>query len=572
MYRRMISTAILFWLALSCASAASAAVIEGRVYLDTNRNGQADADEPGMQGVLVSDGLRVVATDASGNYRLETPDLPALVWVNVPRDHAPGGPFWRMTDGTNREDFGLVSRPQSDEFTFLQITDTHIGRADILQQFAEGVSDLPIPIAFVVNTGDLVGGVDTVPPDKAKAQFDRYIGAAAAFQQPLYNVPGNHEHVSFLVPDVDQTHPFYGKGLYRQLLGPTYYAWDWGGIHFIALDGTTLPYQERLGDEQLAWLRAHLDFQPEDRPLVLFCHQSLATLRDAGELEKMLRGRHVLGAFCGHLHRTFTTQLGDIPVDHTGALSGSWWSGPNPDGTPQGFRLVQIDGGKLKTAYTNREGAYPLYVSSPPASSVQEGRIEIEVVLVDYGRPVEVSASFADNRIPLQAAGREPLWSTWTGTVDTRQAFDGDRVVKVVSQAGDEISSCEMRYLVVNGRVEPYQADTSAKLKMAVRGIDAPNAILLGGEPLAVIPADTPNETTLEFEIGRERLARLNQVTIRAADQGNVKDHFSVGPVWLEYQGRRIYDLRYPSFMRHGIGGNDPDRAEKALYFCLPGK
>jgi len=139
-----------------------------------------------------------------------------------------------------------------------------------------------------------------------------------------------------------------------------------------------------------------------------------------------------------------------------------------------------------------------------------------------------------------------------------------------VSRLGDETGACEMRYLVVNGREEPYHADASATLKMTVRGIDAPNAILLNGEPLATIPADTPKETTLEFPIARERLGRLNRVTVRAADHGTGKDHFSVGPVWLEYLGKRIHDLRYPTFDRHTIGGNDPARGEKDLYFCLP--
>jgi len=569
---RAILWTALFWLSLAYSSAAAAAVIEGRVYLDTNRNGRAEVGEPGVEHVLVSDGRRVVATDSAGNYRLETADSPALVWVSVPRDHAAAGTFWRSTEGAGREDFGLVSRPQNDDFTFLQITDTHIGRDDVLKQFAAGVGDLPVPIAFVVNTGDLVGGVDVVPPENAPAQFDRYFRAAAAFQPPLYNVPGNHEHVAFNVPEADKTHPFYGKGLYRQLLGPMYYSWDWGGIHFVALDGTSLPYQEKLGEDQLAWLNADLQFQPDDKPLVVFCHQSLPTLRDASELQKILQDRKVLGAFCGHLHRTFTTQLDNVPVYHTGALSGAWWSGPNPDGTPQGFRLVQITGGKLKTAYTSREGANPLYVSAPAASSVHAGPIEIEVLVVDFGRRVEVSATFADSQVPLQPAPRDDLWSIWTGTVDTRQAFDGDRVLTVVSQRGDETSSCEMRYLVINGRAESYAAGASATLKMQVRGIDAPNEVLLGGHPLAVIPADTPKETTLEFALAQERLGKLNRVTIRAAEQGAGKDQFSVGPVWLEYQGKRIYDLRYVTFERHAIGGSDPTRAEKDLYFCLPAK
>lgn len=570
-------TLILVALILSCFSTlgrppvASAVEIQGQVYFDANQNGRADDGEAGMADVLVSNGRQVVATDASGTYRLDRLADQTLVWISVPKGHAAADRFWRLADGEAPDQFGLVARDQGSDFTFLQITDTHIGRDDLLKQFAASVARLPVPIAFVVNTGDLVGGVDVVLPEKAQAQFDRYFAATAAFEQPLYHLPGNHEHVAFNVEDADPTHPFYGKGLYRKLLGPTYYSWDWGDVHFIALDGTSLPYQEKLGAEQLEWLKADLEFQPAGKPLVVFCHQSLPKLRDAGELEQVLRGRRVLGAFCGHLHSTFTTQMADFPVYHSGALSGAWWSGPNPDGSPQGFRLVQIAGGQLKTAYTSREGAYPLCVVAPSASSVQSGQIETEVQLVDFGRPVQVSAWFEGNEIPLKPAGRDELWSTWKTALDTTLARDGDRTLKVVSKLGAEISSSETRYLIVNDRRDDsYRPAASALLSVQVRAVDAVNTVLLDGESLGVIPADTPAETTLTFPIDQQRLGKLNRVTVRAAAQGAAKDQFSVGPVWLEYQGKRIHDLRYPTFGRHTIGGNDPQRGEQDLYFCLP--
>jgi len=550
-----------------------AAMIEGQVYLDGNQNGRLDSGEAGVPGVLVSDGRAVVASDAEGRYRLDCAAAPTFVWICVPRDHAAVGPFWRKTDATTPEDFGLIRKAQESDFTFLQITDTHIGREDLLRQFAERVGKFPVPLAFVVNTGDLVGGVDVVPPEKSREQFDRYSGAVSALKVALLNVPGNHEHVAINVKEADKAHPLYGKGLYRQLLGPTYYSWDWGGVHFVALDGTSLPYQEKLGPEQLAWLKADLAFQPVEKPLVLFCHQSIPRLADAKELADVLRGRNVLAGFCGHLHSTFTTAFEGFPVFHTGALSGSWWSGPNPDGTPQGFRIVAIKQGTLKTAYTSREGVYPLYVASPLASAVQSGKIEIEVVVVDFGRPVELTARYAGRLVPLQPAAREDLWSTWKGTVDTALACDGDRPVKVASQLGNEMSWCEMRYLVVNGRQEPYAADAPAALKLQVRGINAPDELLVDGKPLALIPADTPNETTLSFEIPADRLGKLNRLTIRAAEErGSDRDDFSVGPVWLEYKNRRIHDLRYPTFERHPVGDAAPARyqPEKDLFFCLP--
>jgi hypothetical protein len=61
---------------------------------------------------------------------------------------------------------------------------------------------------------------------------------------------------------------------------------------------------------------------------------------------------------------------------------------------------------------------------------------------------------------------------------------------------------------------------------------------------------------------------KLNRLTLRAVSKS--KDTLSVGPVLLEYKGKRLIDLRYPSFARHRIVGSDPTRAEKELYYGLP--
>lgn len=551
----------------------SAAPIEGQVFLDANGNGRLDPGESGVPGVLVSDGLSVVVSDRSGRYTLNAAADQPLVWITVPTDHAASGKFWHRIDSGRREDFGLVRRPQSSDFCFIQITDTHVGRDDLVREFLDHAAKFPVKAAFVVNTGDLVGGVDTVTPDKSQVHYDRYLKAVADCRLPLWNVPGNHEHVAINVKEADKSHPLYGKGLYRQVFGPTYYSWDWGGLHLVALDGTSLPYREKLGDQQLAWLKADLAQQPADKPIVLFCHQSIPQLGDAKQLGDLLEGRRLLGSFCGHLHSTFTVEFSGAPVYHTGAISGSWWSGPNPDGTPQGFRLVQIKQGRLVTAYGNREGPFPIYVSAPLGTTIKSGTIEIEVVLFDFGRPVEPAARFAGHVVRLEMASREDYWSVWKGKVDTTQVCDGIWPVKVSGQLVNEMSWAEMRYLVINGRPEPFQTDKPATLKLQVRGINAPDEILLNGKPLATIPADTPKETTLSFDMPADRLVKLNRVTIRAAiERGKDKDDFSVGPVWLEYGKKRLYDLRYVSFHRHTIGDANPAKyqTEKDLYFCLP--
>ena len=552
------------------AAAAQARPVEGRVFLDDNKNGRVDAGETGLAHVAVSDGHGVVCTDSEGRYRLEAAEAPALVWVCVPRDHQPVGGFWRRAEGDGPTDFGLFRQAQPEDFVFIQITDAHVGRGDLVKKFAQQLNRYPASCAFVVNTGDLMGGVDVAFPDKALTQYERYREAASAFTVPLFNIPGNHEHVAINVAAADKTDPRYGKGLYRQVFGPTYYSWDWAGVHCLALDGTRVPYQEALGAEQLAWLAADLQAQPPEKPVVMFCHQALFSLADAKALAAALRERKVLGAFCGHLHKTFTAEQPDYCVYMTGAMSGAWWSGPNIDGTPQGFRLVQVKGGSLKTVYGGREGLCPVSVVAPLATAVRSNVMEVAVAVVDFGRPAEVSASYEGCPVALTPSAREELWTIWRGSVDTRGAADGDRVLRIFTKAGGEAGTNEIRYLVINGREEPYAASGPAILRVQVRGVDVEEAVRLNGEPLGVIPAGTPKESTLAFEVSPERLKKINRVTLSAGPQGKVRDSFNFGPVSLEYKGRKLHDLRYASFERFTILGTDPKRSEKELYICLP--
>jgi hypothetical protein len=355
-------------------------------------------------------------------------------------------------------------------------------------------------------------------------------------------------------------------------------------VHFVALDGTSFPpYEEKLGAVQLAWLKADLSFQPLDIPLVLFCHEPVVAtkyvadgLKDSEQLAGVLQGRNVLGLICGHLHLTFATRLGKFPVYLTGAFAGGgdhdeWlWAGPCSDGSPQGFRLIQIKNGQLKTAYSNREGHYPLYVAAPAAPlrshAAQSGTMEIEVVAVDFGKPVAVTAQYADQSVPLKLVSREELWATWKGTVDTSLAYDGDRVVHVASRLGDDVSTCAVHYLVVNSRAEPYQADAPAKLIFEVRGVHAASEVFFNDQLLGKVAADTPDKTVLSFDIPSERLAKVNRLTVGAGGPLSLK------AFKFEYKNHVVSDLRYYRVSGHYFNKvtSASSKSQDAMYFCLP--
>ena len=147
----------------------------------------------------------------------------------------------------------------------------------------------------------------------------------------------------------------------------------------------------------------------------------------------------------------------------------------------------------------------------------------------------------------------------------------GPPTKKAATRAGQQTTAAA-RYLVLNGKEEPYQAAADAVLKFRVRGIDSNDSVWLGDERLGTIPTGTANDTELQFPITAAALKRVNKVTIRAGGNPENKDDFSVGPIFLSYQGKNIHDLRYVSFARHTIGDNEPKKypTERDFHFCLP--
>ncbi len=98
----------------------------------------------------------------------------------------------------------------------------------------------------------------------------------------MWSVPGNHEnfgierHLSL----VATSHPLYGKGMYLTRLGPTYYSFTRGGIHFVGLDTVDVAdlwYYGHVDAAQLAWLRADLAAVPPGTPVVTFNHIPLVS-------------------------------------------------------------------------------------------------------------------------------------------------------------------------------------------------------------------------------------------------------------------------------------------------------
>ncbi|NLF59975.1 MAG: hypothetical protein GX574_02385 [Lentisphaerae bacterium] len=564
----------------------TAATFNGRIFLDQNRNGRLDPGENGLAGVVVSDGHSVVLSAADGRYSLDSAEAKPMLWYCRPTDHEPVGDFWRWGDTSQDNDFGLAHSPQNRDFTFMQLTDSHLASPDRMQEFVKHLKALPFSLAFAVNTGDLVSSSDAGDINRAIAQFDAYQAGIANFPYPLFQVIGNHDHPSSSYDKRDLNHEFYGKGLYRHRFGPIYYTFDWAGVRFYALDGTEqhkgLGYREALGEEQLAWLEKDLALLKPGTPIILLCHQpqvgipgASSGLRDQEKLKKLLKGHNLQAAFCGHLHNNHEARINDAPIFVTGAFSGAWWGGPNSDGTPQGYRLISVkDGVFQRTSYFNREGHNAIARVAPSAKQYASGKQTMTVSVLDFGKPVEMKASIRNHDVALTPvlSSREPLWSLWTMDFDSTTWPDSLYTFEFKTMQDGKESKGVTRCLLINGNDDKdFQAEGEFVLHLSYSRADADAELLFNDHVIATIAKGRPcgrNEKD-SITLPLDKIRRLNVLTIRPAP--GQKGRVGVSHVALRHQrkDKQAVNITDPRFYGHSsltVNAEKPEAAGKRYF------
>lgn len=308
-------------------------LLAGIVFLDRNANGVRDPGEPGIAGVVVSDQVSAVRTDAAGRFELPGQGF-GLVFVSVPDGYRSVGPFWKAADGA--ADFPLAPAPAPHDFTFIHASDTHLDSASLPRmRMLQALVDSIRP-DFVLITGDLVRDALRVSDTVATFRYELYLREQSKIGRPVWTAPGNHEifGIERTKSQVSGDHPLYARKMYRHYLGPDYYSFTYGGIHFVALNSEDIDDQSYYGhidSVQVEWLKRDLSFVSAPTPVVTFNHipfftaaemingyddESVAptvisvagkksfrhTVSNAGELLEILRGHRYPLALGGHVH------------------------------------------------------------------------------------------------------------------------------------------------------------------------------------------------------------------------------------------------------------------------------
>jgi 3',5'-cyclic AMP phosphodiesterase CpdA len=486
------------------------AEFEGTVFVDANTNGVRDADESGLGGVVVTNGLHVVRSDPEGRYAL--PERDGFVYLTRPDGFQVD--TWYRTGGG---DFALVPTSPARDFFFIQISDSHVfdrmedyatflgGRpwfvpefvadwftVDLLEEiygdahpdgvinrlreelapffdagdlsdratfraysdelarpgseldqvtesaraaFAEVAAQKP---SFVIATGDLVLEGNRATPEAMERWLVFYTELANSTGLPFYNTIGNNEITGSQNRDMTPDHPAFGKAYFKRFFGPTYYSFDRGPFHFVALDThrhMPLPPDRprrhsfaHMPDAVYRWVEADLSAHAGSVLVVLnhepfhfdpawpFENNDSQRAVDLGVFER----HDVRYVLTGHIHfNSFWPDSGTIHIT-TGALSGFRWGLP-ASVHPRGYRLFYTRDGELYSAWKQTGKPLIAIAQGPPrdgdvvlAFADATGPFQaVRVERAGVGLPLEPwGTSFA--RVPLEGTGEGALVVTAT--------------------------------------------------------------------------------------------------------------------------------------------------------------
>ena len=301
-------------------------IISGYVFDDANNNGIKEANEKGIKNVAVSDQADVVTTNEEGYYQIHYTSSYGILFVSLPNDFQ-SKTWWQRVDSPNRSqiNFPLVKIASSSSFTFIHASDTHISETslDRIRRFQQIVDSVKPDLVLI--TGDLVRDALRVSETEATRLYELFSTEIKKTKAPVWYIPGNHEifgierHLSL----VSQQHPLYGRKMYHHYLGPDYYSFNYGGIHFIGLNSVEfedLWYYGRIDSVQLEWLKKDVATVSPATPIITFQHIpffsggfSMMPFEEDGPGRSLVREKGVLQ------YRHIVSNAQDVIHDHEGS-------------------------------------------------------------------------------------------------------------------------------------------------------------------------------------------------------------------------------------------------------------
>jgi 3',5'-cyclic AMP phosphodiesterase CpdA len=258
----------------------------------------------------------------------------------------------------NGKEAGAAERPATAGFSFVQISDSHIGfsrppNTDVaatLQEAVNRINALPQRPALILHTGDLTHLARADEFDNC----DQILRGARGGE--LFCVPGEHD----VFTDEGRLYlERYGRGA----RGRGWRSFDHGGVHFIGLVNVMnlqAGHLGVLGREQLDWLRQDVSGLTNSTPIVVFAHVPLWTVypqwgwgtEDGAQALTLLRRFGSVTVLNGHVHQILQRVEGNVTF-HTARSTAFPQPEPGTAPSPGPVRNVAADRLRSMLGITN---------------------------------------------------------------------------------------------------------------------------------------------------------------------------------------------------------------------------
>ena len=362
----------------------------------TTIKGSVFANGKGIPNVVVSDGVELTQTNADGSYQLSSAKKNGYVFISIPSNYevkttANIPQFFQYTTESNKnveiKDFELTS-VQNDNHTMIVMTDFHLAnRTDDLLQFETGfIKDVNASITQLKSEGKKVYGLTLGDLSwdlywySNKFALPEFIPQMAKVNIPTFHAIGNHDNDPYYANDWDS------ESAYKKVIGPTYYSFNIGKIHYIVLDnieylntggasGTVgnRNYNAKISSDQLEWLKKDLAFiTDKSTPIVVGMHVQLNNAPSINQTAnlRLSNGQDLLTALSnfdnvhllsGHTHVNYTVENTTKLMEHNiGAVCGTWWwtgksnytgNHISKDGSPGGYAVWDMSSKNMQWYY-----------------------------------------------------------------------------------------------------------------------------------------------------------------------------------------------------------------------------
>ncbi|RXJ49785.1 calcineurin-like phosphoesterase C-terminal domain-containing protein [Gelidibacter gilvus] len=358
------------------------------------------SDGVGIPGVVVSDGYEVTVTDEKGVYYLPSLKKNGFVFISIPGNFETSKIgnipqfFKRLSNSVStveQKDFSLI-KVNNQNHVVIPMADWHLAKRnnDIDQYTGKVLPDVNATIdkyaadgtkVYVLTLGDMTW--DTYWYDN-NFGLQEYVPYMNMLNCPVFNLIGNHDYDPYFANDWE------AEKKYREVLGPTYYSFNLGDIHYVVLDDVeyinTGGSQGTVGNRnynyvvdavQMQWLKKDLAaVADKGTPIVLAMHTPLyrkptldengnqvnkISLNNGSELIEALRDFSTVHVLTGHAHVNYRVEEEPNLMEHnTGAICATWWwTGRSgyannhicKDGSPGGYSIWRMNGRNMDWRY-----------------------------------------------------------------------------------------------------------------------------------------------------------------------------------------------------------------------------